>query len=149
MRGKILDEAKEVINGERQDQYGNPEDSFKGIAGRWGRYLGLEITPVQVAHMMVEFKLERECHNPKRDNLRDAAGYLEIKADLLKELEPRFAYKPAIDPVDFENSFNKLKDLESKIDPSNHPHPEPFHVPSRKKTASQIANDATWDKINK
>ena len=27
-RGAVLDEARKTINGDRQDAYGNPEDSF-------------------------------------------------------------------------------------------------------------------------
>lgn len=34
-RGTILDKAKTTINGARQDQYGNPEDSFSAIADMW------------------------------------------------------------------------------------------------------------------
>jgi len=87
MRGKILNEALDVITGERQDQYGNPEDSFAGIAERWSHYLGVDLTAVDVAHMMIEFKLERECNSPKRDNLVDICGYAAIKADIIQQQE--------------------------------------------------------------
>lgn len=89
-KGTVLTEAKEIINGKRNDQYGEPEDSFEGIALRWGRYLSKKnnkdiiINPIDVAHMMAELKMERELNSPKRDNLADACGYLAIKADLTK-----------------------------------------------------------------
>lgn len=39
-RGTVLDEAKIIINGERQDQYGNPEDNFALIARLWSAVTG-------------------------------------------------------------------------------------------------------------
>lgn len=84
MRGKILQEAIDIINGERQDQYGDPEDSFQTIASYWSIYLGLAdpLCPKDVALMMVLFKLARESHQGNRDNLVDGAGYLGIAGDL-------------------------------------------------------------------
>ena len=38
-RGKILLKAPDIINGERQDQYGSPEDSFSLIADYWTTFL--------------------------------------------------------------------------------------------------------------
>ena len=84
-RGSILDEAKEVINGERQNHYGDPEDSFALIAEYWSIYLERNITPQDVAMMMVLFKLARESHQHKRDNLVDAAGYLGILGDMCED----------------------------------------------------------------
>ena len=93
-RGKLLDEAKEVINGERQDQYGTPENSFALIAQYWDGYIKrcmqmnphFQITSLDVAHMMMLFKLARmQGQKPSRDNYRDIAGYSSIAADdLLK-----------------------------------------------------------------
>lgn len=92
-RGELLDEAKEVINGERQDQYGSPENSFQLIADYWNTYIihGMEsnpdsfhITPLDVAHMMMLFKIARmQGQKPSRDNYRDVAGYSSIAADVL------------------------------------------------------------------
>lgn len=91
--GWILEAAHRVINGERQDSYGNPEDSFATIAEFWDTYLqarlqqrGPEeifIQPVDVAFMMVLLKIAREaCSAGKIDNFVDAAGYLGIAADI-------------------------------------------------------------------
>ena len=81
-RGSILDEAKGIINGERQDVYGSPEDSFALIAEYWSSYLEKTVVSGDVAMMMVLFKLARESHQHKRDNLVDAAGYLGILGDM-------------------------------------------------------------------
>ena len=87
-RGSVLLEALEDINGERVDQYGNPEDCFGDIADAWQKWLGdvsRPITSRDVAVMMAILKLVREMHAPKRDNLRDACGYLALAADMVKE----------------------------------------------------------------
>jgi hypothetical protein len=89
MRGKILDEARVIINGERADMYGNPEDSFQLIASLWSVYLEL-VSPLSsrdVAMMMTLFKIAREKHQHKRDSLLDAIGYLALAADMEGENE--------------------------------------------------------------
>jgi len=88
VRGQILEDAIEVINGERQDTYGAPEDSFAIIASYWTTYLknklkpGVELTPKDSVLMMVLFKIAREQNQGKKDNLVDAAGYLGIAGDM-------------------------------------------------------------------
>lgn len=82
--GDCLDEAKKTICGERQDVYGNPEDSFALIAEYWSTYLQQEVTAKDVAHMMVLFKMGRvQGQAPKRDNYVDICGYASIAADRL------------------------------------------------------------------
>ena len=88
----ILRDAHTVINGERQDTYGNPEDSFKLIAKYWTDYLenrphgGSLIRPMDVAHMMILFKMARVSgQKPSRDNYTDICGYAAIAADRLSE----------------------------------------------------------------
>lgn len=84
-RGKILLEAFDIINGERQDQYGKPEDSFKLIAKYWSAYLGIDIFNYDVALMMTLFKIAREQHQHKPDSVIDAAGYLGIYDSLIHQ----------------------------------------------------------------
>jgi phage FluMu protein Com len=86
----ILTEASAIINGERLDTYGKPEDSFKIIARFWKIYLAARpklpesLNALDVAHMMTLFKLARLLgQKPERDNYRDACGYLAIAADRL------------------------------------------------------------------
>jgi len=81
IRGDILNDALKIINGERQDQYGNPEDSFTKIAALWSEWLCVELSKKDVAMMMVLLKIARERNQYKRDNILDAAGYLGIYAD--------------------------------------------------------------------
>ena len=82
-RGAVLDEAKAVINGERQNQYGNPEDSFHLIAAFWSAYLGIAVLPRQAAEMMVLLKIARQrTGRGKRDNFVDMCGFAAIASEM-------------------------------------------------------------------
>lgn len=86
LRGDILFQAMVLINGERQDSYGSPENSFKVIADFWqiyldGKRMG-DLNAHDVCMMMALFKIAREMHQKKKDNLADGAGYLGIAGDL-------------------------------------------------------------------
>ncbi|NMC48202.1 MAG: hypothetical protein GYA47_02040 [Desulfovibrio sp.] len=86
--GDLLDEAKQIITGERQDAYGAPEDSFALIGSLWGSYLGISITPREVADLMILFKVARlRGQKPTRDTYRDVCGYGSIAADRMLEAE--------------------------------------------------------------
>jgi hypothetical protein len=92
MRGGILDKAKEIITGERQDQYGAAEDSFNCIATYWTAYFcnqgwAIQISREDVALLMVLFKLARQHNQHKEDNLIDAVGYLALAAEMWEEDE--------------------------------------------------------------
>lgn len=83
-----LKRADEIINGERQDQYGDPEDSFKAIAEIWQWYLnfradfGTVLNARDVSIMMSLFKHARlNGQEWNRDNATDACGYLAILND--------------------------------------------------------------------
>ena len=72
-RGNVLLEAIDIINGERQDVYGSPEDSFALIAEYWTLYITSRIDPEDelsasdIAIMMTLFKIAREANQHKRD----------------------------------------------------------------------------------
>ena len=86
-RGRVLLKAVEIINGERQNTYGDPEDSFEAIAALWGWWLcdkmRDEITAQDVAMMMALLKFAREKNGAgKTDNIVDACGYLGLYEDM-------------------------------------------------------------------
>lgn len=91
-RGKILLKALDIINGERQDTYGKPEDSFKLIGEYWSNYLSangkgvkVKVSPRDVAEMMMLFKIARMSgQKPNLDNYLDLVGYAGIAADMLE-----------------------------------------------------------------
>ena len=77
-REEILETAKKIVCGERQDQYGNPEDNFERIAVLWSSYLNDEvmIQAADVACMMMLLKIARIATGAgKDDNWVDIAGY--------------------------------------------------------------------------
>lgn len=77
----ILQEADSVVNGDRQDDYGAPEDNLANIAQGWNGYLSaVSSRPLDgrdVGNMMAILKAIRDANRPKRDNLVDGAGYFE------------------------------------------------------------------------
>ena len=89
----VLHLASDIINGDRKNTYGKANDSFKRIADYWTVYLQhkygsmtleieLEITPNDVAMLMVLFKLAREENKHHKDNIVDMCGYLQLYNDL-------------------------------------------------------------------
>ena len=78
----ILEEAKKIVEGARQQAYGKPEDCFDSIGRAWAAELSMwlkiripDIPPRIVSHMMSGLKLVRDCNEAKRDSLVDIVGY--------------------------------------------------------------------------
>lgn len=88
VRAKILSKAREIVCVNREQQYGKPENNFGIIAELWSTYLGHNITPKDVAIMMVMLKIARikSGHN-KEDNYVDACGYMALAGELEEEEE--------------------------------------------------------------
>lgn len=83
IRDKVLTESNLLVHGDREDDYGTPQESLSGIAEEWSMELGVKVTPVQVARMMLRLKLRRSMQNPKHlDSWVDMAGYAAIGAEL-------------------------------------------------------------------
>ncbi len=76
-KGSILFEARNLVHGDRGEDYGHPFHDFSRTAKIWSAILGVDVTPEQVALCMIGVKISRECHRPKRDNRVDIAGYAE------------------------------------------------------------------------
>jgi len=75
----ILDEAKEIIYGDREKTYGHPSVNLDNIAKFWSVYLKKDVNAQDVATMMVLLKLARMMNNPDhRDSLTDSVGYLAL-----------------------------------------------------------------------
>jgi len=79
-RVQLLNEAVKVIAGDRDKQYGTPEDSFRAIARHWNAYIHgreFDLTPGDVAAMMILVKVARmESGNlAQADSWLDIAGY--------------------------------------------------------------------------
>ena len=75
-RSELLQDAEQLVNGDRNAQYGDPRQDFQRTATMWSAYLGADIAPHDVAAMMVLLKVSRIRWSPaKRDSWLDLAGY--------------------------------------------------------------------------
>lgn len=86
-RSEILAKADELINGERQQHYGPPQENFARIAAGWAVILGTSVTPEQVALCMAWLKIARLTNGPHDDSYIDGAAYLALAGELSRELQ--------------------------------------------------------------
>ena len=77
----ILEEAIRITRGDRQAQYGPPDQDFERTAKMWSALKGVEFEAREVAMFMICLKLSRETHQRKRDNWVDASGYASCGAE--------------------------------------------------------------------
>lgn len=91
-RADILDRAKAIVTGEREKQYGKPEDNFAAVAQMWEAYLrgqcvgegaDVRIAPEDVAMMMVLLKVGRLMTGDYlADNYVDICGYVACAGEI-------------------------------------------------------------------
>jgi hypothetical protein len=75
-RSEILHEAETNICGQRELDYGSPEDNFGIIAKLWTDYTGTLITSLDVAMMMCLLKIARiKNGGGSGDSFVDLCGY--------------------------------------------------------------------------
>lgn len=75
-RTEVLEKAKECVCGQREHDYGKPEDNFQMIANLWSNYKGTHFTQIDVAMMMSLLKIARiSGGNGTGDCYVDLAGY--------------------------------------------------------------------------
>lgn len=92
VRGKLLNEAKDLIEGDRNKTYGSPTQNFQNTAELFTTLLrhklkdGETIHPYEIATLMIALKLARTIAEPKRDNFVDIAGYAACGYETLEEL---------------------------------------------------------------
>lgn len=82
----ILQEAEEIINGSRAEDYGSVTENFTKIAVGWKEiFADGNFTPRRVALAMVWLKICRDVNTPKRDNLVDSIGYVACVEKMINE----------------------------------------------------------------
>lgn len=91
-RQEILENAMKCVSGDRDEQYGKPENSFCTIAKLWNVYLNaasgnddssIFITSIDVAAMLALMKIARISTGVfKADNWIDLAGYAACGGEL-------------------------------------------------------------------
>jgi len=74
-------EAQRLVHGDRNETYGYPWQDYARTVGAFKALMGdksiSDMTAEDGMLFMVCVKLSRQINLPKRDNLVDAAGYLE------------------------------------------------------------------------
>lgn len=84
-RKETLEKAYECVAGQREQDYGRPEDSLGRIADLWTAYYGSEFSPVDVAMMMMALlKVARiKGRHATEDSFVDIAGYAAIGCEVM------------------------------------------------------------------
>lgn len=76
IRGALLDEAKSLIDGDRNATYGPPTEHHAATAAAWSAVFGYPFTAADVARAFIIDKLVRLNRTPDhRDTWADIAGY--------------------------------------------------------------------------
>lgn len=82
-RRECLETAEHMVDGNRQEDYGTPEDNFTVIAELWSAYLGnKKVSALDVSMMMALMKIARIKAGTKEDSFVDLAGYAACGAEI-------------------------------------------------------------------
>lgn len=88
-KSACLDAAKAAVCGDRELNYGTPEDNFRRIATLWNAWMQVRkdpyapLAPWEVAIMMDLMKSARLANSPEhQDSWIDKAGYAACGADI-------------------------------------------------------------------
>lgn len=71
-------DAIRLVDEDRNDSYGPPEENLQRIADMWAGYLNIPITKEDVSLMMVLLKISRSKAGYCRDNAVDGVAYFLI-----------------------------------------------------------------------
>ena len=90
-RAEILRAAEKCVCGEREQDYGSPENNFQAIADLWNAYLRAQyngccklLAPLDVAMLMALLKVGRiATGTATRDSFVDACGYLACGGEII------------------------------------------------------------------
>ena len=80
----LLDEAKKLIGGDRQTDYGDKLKNHQNIADFWSVFLEKKITAHDVAICMALVKVARLMNQHKKDSYLDMAAYAAIAGEIEK-----------------------------------------------------------------
>lgn len=82
-KAQVLDQAKALLGGDRQDDYGDARENHERIARLWAEVLGVKVEAWQVAVCMGMVKVSRAVQSPdKADTWVDMAAYAAIGAEV-------------------------------------------------------------------
>lgn len=76
MKRELLEEAANIVEGQRKEDYGETYKSFERISNLWSAYLSCPVSPSDIAAMMIMLKISRAKQTPThKDSWVDMAGY--------------------------------------------------------------------------
>jgi hypothetical protein len=82
-RDKLLDEAKNLVNGPRAKDYGDAYENHERVAQLWGTILGQDVSVSQVYQCLMALKLARLIVSPTHtDSWVDIAGYASLGGEI-------------------------------------------------------------------
>ncbi|WNO25814.1 hypothetical protein SEA_GOIB_72 [Gordonia phage Goib] len=85
-KGEILAKADELVNGDRNKNYGDAKTNHQRIADMWSVILAKPVEAHEVAACMVALKLARLIETPDHlDSWVDMAGYAAIGGEIATE----------------------------------------------------------------
>jgi Domain of unknown function (DUF6378) len=87
----INQEADKIINGQRRQDYGAADESFKKIAKGWEVVFGVNVSAHQVVQAMIWLKVCRAMQGYQRDSYVDICGYAGL-AEVLNSAETTAKY---------------------------------------------------------
>lgn len=100
----VLNEASELVNGDRQKQYGDPIKNWEETADIASAITGRSLSPQTCIMVLIAAKLARARFKYKRDTLVDICGYIEI----LNRVEEDRAEDRLEDRLEMEKEEHKL-----------------------------------------
>lgn len=74
-RAEILEQARQCVCGEREREYGKPENNFALVGKLWEAYTSHSFSAKDVAMMLALLKVARIKTGVKGDSFVDLAGY--------------------------------------------------------------------------
>ena len=74
----ILLQADKIVNGDRNEQYGDPNIAFEEYRTILKATFGIDLTSAQICKVLMAIKLGRMKYKYKEDSLVDLCGYAEI-----------------------------------------------------------------------
>jgi len=109
-RPEILDTAKKCVCGQREQDYGSPENNFQIIADLWSAYYGQKFTALDVSMMMALLKIARiRTGTATEDSFVDAAGYIACGGEIATLRETKLVSIS-------EKEYNKRKLTDENVD---------------------------------
>ena len=83
-RAEILEAARKCVCGEREREYGRPENNFALIGKLWEAYTGTRYSAKDVAMMLALLKVARIKTGVKGDSFVDLAGYAACAGEIAR-----------------------------------------------------------------